>query len=171
MKYSFLPIPALLLIAVSCQGPQSEAAGIYDSLEKLPSVSVKDVSRFSLGNELILVSGKNQGITLENIQLLSGFTAAIKMEGKSICLDNPVDFTKYPFASKQHFQLVNEGLEVNQLQFIGRDKQGITLLYSIKNVDNSSKNIELQFQVNTDLKPSVLMDSTFGRNTADQIIY
>ncbi len=171
MKYSFLAIPVVLFISISCQGPQSEEAMLFDSLEKLPSVLVNDASSFSLGNENILLSGKQQELTLETIQLFSGFTAAVKTETESICLDNPVDITKYPFASKQHFQLENDGLEVNQLQFISKDKLGITLLYSIKNVDKSPKNIQFLFQANTDLKPSILMDSSFGSNAADQIIF
>lgn len=171
MKYSFLTIPVVLFISLSCQGPQTEEAMLFDSLEKLPSVTVNNPSSFSLGNENILLSGKQQEITLENIQLLSGFTVAIKTETETICLDKPSDFTKYPFASKQHFQLENAGLEVSQLQFISKDKLGITLLYSIKNVDNSAKSIRFQFQPTVDLKPSVLMDSTFGSNATDQIIY
>ncbi len=171
MKYSFLAIPVVLLISISCQGPRSEEAILFDSLEKLPSVSVKDAASFSLGNENILLSGKQQELTLETIQLFSAFSAAVKTETESICLDNPVDITKYPFASKQHFQLQNDGLEINQLQFISKDKLGITLLYSIKNVDNSPKIIQLLFQANTDLKPSILMDSSFGSNAADQVIF
>lgn len=171
MKYSFLAIPAVLLISISCQGPQSEEALLFQSLEKLPSVAVNDASNFSLGNENILLSGKQQEITLATMQLFSGFTAAIKTETESICLENPDSFTKYPFASKQLFQLEEKGLEVNQLQFISKEKLGITLLYSIKNMDNSSKSIQFQFQANTDLKPSVLMDSSFGSNAVDQIIF
>lgn len=171
MKYSFLAIPVVLFISISCKGPQSEEAMLFDSLEKLPSVSVNDASSFSLGDNNILLSGKQQEITLETIQLFSGFTAAVKTGNETICLENPDEFIKYPFASKQHFQLENMGLEVNQLEFISKDKLGITLLYSIKNVDNSSKSIQFQFQPSTDLKPSVLMDSSFGSNAADQIIF
>ena len=144
---------------------------LFDSLDKLPSVSVDDSSRFTLGNENILISGKQQEISLETIQLLSGFTSAIKTGTESICLDNPVSYTKYPFASKLFFKLEDDGLEVNQLQFISQDKSGITLLYSIRNVDKSSKNIQIQFQATTDLKPSILMDSTFESNSADRIIF
>ncbi|WP_111316208.1 hypothetical protein [Algoriphagus chordae] len=171
MKYSFLTIPVVLFITISCQAPQSEEAMLFDSLEKLPSVTVKEASSFSLGNRNILISGKEQEISLETIQLFSGFSAAVKTETELICLDNADSFTKYPFASKQHFQLAEGALEVNQLQFISKDKLGITLLYAIKNVDNSSKNIQFQFQPSSDLKPSVLMDSTFGSNAVDQIIF
>ncbi|PZX58300.1 hypothetical protein LV84_01504 [Algoriphagus ratkowskyi] len=171
MKYSILTIPIVLFISLSCQGPQSEEAMLFDSLEKLPSVPVNEATSFSLGSENILISGKQQKITLKTIQLWSGSTAAIQTGTETICLDNSSDFNKYPFASKQIFQLNNSGLEVSQLQFISKDKPGITLLYSIKNVDNSAKSIRFKFQPNVDLKPSLLMDSTFGSNAADQIIY
>lgn len=171
MKTSFLAIPILLLTSLSCKGPKSEEIYLLESLDKLPSVSVKDVSSFSLGNENILISGKQQAITLASIQLLSGFTAALKIEDETVCLENPTSYTKYPFAAKQLYQLENKGLEVNQLQIISKDKLGISLLYSIKNVDNFSKSIRFQFQPSTDLKPSVLMDSTHGSNSLDQISY
>ncbi|MEP0714279.1 MAG: hypothetical protein ABJ333_03100 [Algoriphagus sp.] len=171
MKYSFLAIPILLLSSLSCQGPQSEEVSLFDSLDRLPSLLVNDAASFSLGTEHILISGKQQGISLKTIQLLSGFSAAIKTETESICLDNPDSFTKYPFASKQLFQLDNEGLEVSQLQIISKEKLGITLLYSIKNVGKSTKNIRFQFQPSVDLKPSALMDSTVGGNAPDQIIF
>ena len=171
MSDYFLPFIFLLSLSFSCIGTQSEEALLFDSLDKLPSVSVDDSSRFTLGNENILISGKQQEISLETIQLLSGFTSAIKTGTESICLDNPVSYTKYPFASKLFFKLEDDGLEVNQLQFISQDKSGITLLYSIRNVDKSSKNIQIQFQATTDLKPSILMDSTFESNSADRIIF
>ena len=171
MNYSFLVISALLLVSISCHSPQAEEAKLFESLERLPSVSVNDASSFSLGNDNILVSGEQQEITLETIQLLSGFTAAIKTETKSVCLDKPEVFTKYPFASKEYFKLADEGLEVSQIQFISKDKPGITLLYSIKNVHNSAKSLKFQFQTTVDLKPSILMDSTFGTNSRDQIIF
>ncbi|MEB2773930.1 hypothetical protein SYJ56_01340 [Algoriphagus sp. D3-2-R+10] len=171
MKSSFLTLSSFLLLISSCQNPQSEQALLFESLEKLPSFSIKDGSDFSMGNENILIRGKQQEITLESIQLLSGFTAALKIEDETVCLENPTSFTKYPFAAKQFYQLENQGLEVNQLQIISNDKLGVTLLYSIKNVDNSSKSIRFQFQPSTDLKPSVLMDSTHGSNALDQISY
>ncbi len=171
MKYSLLAIPIILLISLSCQGPQSEEALLFDSLEKLPSVSVNVASTFSMGNENILIKGKQQELTLESIQLLSGFTAAIKMEEEVICLENPDSFTKYPFAAKLVYQLKERGLEVNQLQYLSKEKLGITLLYSIKNVDNFSKSVQFQFHPSVDLKPSVLQETTFGSNAADQIIY
>ncbi|SFU08341.1 hypothetical protein SAMN04489724_3800 [Algoriphagus locisalis] len=171
MKFPRLALSALALFTASCLSPKSEEALLFDSLEKLPSLSVNDASSFSLGNENILLSGKQQELTLETIHLFTGFIAAIKTETETICLDNPDSFTKYPFAGKQHFQLENQGLEVSQLQFISKDKEGITLLYSLKNVDNSAKSILFQFQPSTDLKSSILMDSTFGTNSQDQISF
>lgn len=171
MKSSFLTLSAFLLLISSCQNPHSEQALLLESLEKLPSVTIKNGSEFSLANENILINGKQQAISLKTIQLLSGFTAAVKTGTELICLDSPDSFTKYPFAHKQHFQLEKEALEVNQLQIVSQDKPGITLLYYIKNLGNSPKNIQFQFQANTDLKPSSLMDSTFGRNASDQVIF
>ena len=171
MKYCLLAIPILVFASLSCQGPLSDEKSLFNSLEKLPSVSVTDAASFSLGNKNVLISGKQQEITLETIQLFSGFTTAVKTKNESICLDSPEEFTKYPFAAKQKFQLEKEGMEVIQLQYISKDKTGITLLYSIKNVDNSPKSIQFHFQPSVDLKPSVLMDSTFGSNAPDQIIY
>ncbi|MDR7128525.1 hypothetical protein J2X69_000857 [Algoriphagus sp. 4150] len=155
----------------ACRAPQSEETLLFESLEKLPSVEIKDASEFSLGNKKILISGKQHAITLKTIQLLSGFSAAVKTETELICLDSPDSFIEYPFAAKTHFRLDEENLETHQLQILSQNKLGATLLYYIKNVGNSPKNIQFQFQANTDLKPSILMDSTFGNNSADRIIF
>ncbi|RAI94921.1 hypothetical protein [Algoriphagus yeomjeoni] len=170
MKTSILAF-LILFSAFSCQFPHSEEVSLFESLEKLPSVAVTDLADFSLGNEHILISGNRQAITLESIQLLSAFNAAIKTETETICLENPTSITKYPFAAKLFYPLENQGLEVSQLQIISKDKLGISLLYSIRNVDNSAKSVKFQFQANTGLQPSVLKDSTFGVNAADQIIF
>ncbi|WP_192347470.1 hypothetical protein [Algoriphagus sp. Y33] len=169
-RYLFAVL-TLSLLNFACKRPQSEEALLLKSLEKLPSVEVNDASEFSLGNKKILISGKQHAISLKTIQLLSGFSAAVKRETELICLNSPDSFIEYPFAAKTHFQLDEENLEIHQLQILSQDKLGATLLYYIKNVGNSPKNIQFQFQANTDLKPSILMDSTFGNNSDDRIIF
>ncbi|WP_057937077.1 hypothetical protein [Algoriphagus resistens] len=161
----------LFIVNFACKGPQSEESLLLGSLDKLPSVEIKDISEFSFGNEHILISGPQQAISLKTIQLVSGFTVAIKTEKELICLDSPDRIIKYPFANKQYFPLEKTGLDVNQLQILSQDKLGITMLFYIKNVGNSVKNMQFQVQVSTDLKPNLLMDSLSESNAADQVIF
>lgn len=171
MSHYLLVFLALFILSFACKGPQSEEALLLGSLEKLPSVEIKDISEFSFGNEHILLSGTPHAISLKTIQLVSGFTTAIKTDNELICLDSPDRIIKYPFVTKQYFQLEKAGLDVNQLQILSQDKPGITFLFYIKNVGSSVKNMQFQVQASTDLKPSILMDSLFGNNAADQVIF
>lgn len=176
MNYYRLVFIPIVLFTLACQSPQTEEQLVFESLSRFPSTSLGESSTYFLGNEQILISGNKSGsfldeggIALASLNLLSGYTVSIKSEKNSFCLNEAESFTKYPFATSHNFKNAEMGIEVKKLEFITKNKSGVTLLYSIKNVDKSPKNLQFNFQPYTDLKPSALMDSTFGVNTPDQI--
>jgi len=178
MNYSRIALIPIFLLLIACQGSQTDEQLIFESLERLPSASLGGDLNYFLGNEQILISGNKkgsfsgeEGISLKSINLLSGYSASIKSDEISFCLNNGQSFIKYPFATSQIFKNAELGIEVKKLEFIAKNKDGLPLLYSIKNVDNSSRNLKFIFQPYSDLKPRALMDSTFGTNTPDQINY
>ncbi|UZD21647.1 hypothetical protein PBT90_19220 [Algoriphagus halophytocola] len=167
MSRVLLPILLLSVILYACQGSKPEEAKLLESLERLPSLDVTEVETFSLANDQILIS--EGSVSLKSIQLLQGFSSVIKIDDQNFCLENPIAEKKYPFAIKQEFEL--EEMEVLRLLVLSQDKPGLTMLNFIKNVGNAPLNLSFQFGAASELKPSMLMDSTYGVDGADQVIF
>lgn len=175
MKNARLFLISIILFGISCQGPKTEEQLIFESLEKLPKAVQSTNSNYELGNKHILISGNKDGslyheggVYLPHLKLLSGYTAALQLGETSFCLQQAEDFSQYPFATSQFFKDDEHGIEVEKLTMLTADKAGITMLYSIKNVDNEPKDLEFIFQPFTDLSARSSSDST---NSPDQINY
>jgi hypothetical protein len=68
--------------------------------------------------------------------------------------------------------LVKEaGLEVERLQFVPDGKEGMTILFRVKNVDTSDKTIQFQFNAFVDLMPVWLGERTQMIDQPDKISF
>lgn len=106
------------------------------------------------------VEGEMGGIWLHPIKLMDGFTASLSVSGETFCLDKAQEFTNYPFANVHRFDLENTGIEVERMQFVPDGKEGMTVLFRVKNVDKSDKTLQFQFSAFVDLMPVWLGDRT-----------
>jgi hypothetical protein len=106
------------------------------------------------------VEGEMGGIWLHPIKLMDGFTASVSLGNDTFCLDQAETFTNYPFANKHQFLVKEAGLEVERLQFVPDGKEGMTILFRVKNVDTSDKTIQFQFHAFVDLMPVWLGERT-----------
>lgn len=106
------------------------------------------------------VEGEMGGIWLHPIKLMDGFTASISVDRNNFCLDKAQSFTNYPYSNVLQFPLENAGIEVERLQFVPDGKEGMTVLFRIKNVDKSEKTIQFQFNAFVDLMPVWLGERT-----------
>ena len=106
------------------------------------------------------VEGEMGGIWLHPIKLMDGFTASVSLGNDTFCLDQAEKFTNYPFANKHQFLVKEAGLEVERLQFVPDGKEGMTILFRVKNVDTSDKTIQFQFHAFVDLMPVWLGERT-----------
>ncbi|WP_439488569.1 hypothetical protein [Algoriphagus sp.] len=169
MSRSLVVVFLFCILNYSCQEPKAEEAKLVKSLERLQSIAIPKVGKYSLANENILID--NGAVQLKTIQLLQDFTILIKTEESIYCLNNPIETAKFPFAVNRHYLLENEGLKVRQVLFMSKHKPGLTILNFIKNESKSTKQLHFQFETASDLKPGAKMDSTFGKNAADRVIF
>lgn len=189
MRHSVLFLAGLIAVSFSCQTPLSLESEIFDSLQNLNGLSGKKdylASPFvSAGDRVYLighqdgtfpdlgwhVEGEMGGIWLHPIKLMDGFTASIESEGNSFCLDKASSFTNYPFANVHRFDNPKSGIEVERLQFVPDGKEGMTILFRIKNVDTSAKTFDFTFRGYTDLMPVWLGERTEMIDHPDDISF
>jgi glycogen debranching enzyme len=117
------------------------------------------------------VEGEMGGIWLHPIKLMDGFTASVSLGNDTFCLDQAETFTNYPFANKHQFLVKEAGLEVERLQFVPDGKEGMTILFRVKNVDTSDKTIQFQFNAFVDLMPVWLGERTQMIDQLDKISF
>ena len=117
------------------------------------------------------VEGEMGGIWLHPIKLMDGFTASVSLGSETFCLDQAQTFTNYPFANSHQFVVKEAGLEVQRLQFVPDGKEGMTILFRIKNVDKSDKSVQFQFNAFVDLMPVWLGERTQLIDQPDMISF
>ena len=158
MNSKFLTAGALLAL-VSCQASLTPEQSLFEDLstqEGLKGKSEYLASPFVAAGDRVYmighqdgsfpdlgwhVEGEMGGIWLHPIKLMDGFTASVSVDGKSFCLDKAQSFTNYPFSNVLQFPLENSGLEVERMQFVPDGKEGMTVLFRVKNVDKSEKSL------------------------------
>jgi len=117
------------------------------------------------------VEGEMGGIWLHPIKLMDGFTASVTMEENTFCLDQAVSFTNYPFSNVLSFSNPENGIEVERLQFVPDGREGMVILFKIKNVDKSEKSVRFNFNAYVDLMPVWLGDRTGMLDNPDEITF
>ena len=188
MTSKFL-IAGILLALVSCQASLTPEQSLFEDLttqEGLKGKSEYLSSPFvTAGDRMYLighqngtfpdlgwhVEGEMGGIWLHPIKLMDGFTASVSVDGESYCLDKAKSFTNFPFSNVLQFPLENSGLEVERLQFVPDGKEGMTVLFRVKNVDKSDKILQFQFNAYVDLMPVWLGERTGMIDQADAISF
>jgi len=99
------------------------------------------------------VQGEMGGIWNHPIKLMDGFTAAIRTDDNSYCLDQADKFINYPFANKHVFSKSVPGMQITRFQFVPDGQQGIVIEFTFENVDSSYKSFEFEFTGHTELMP------------------
>lgn len=117
------------------------------------------------------VEGEMGGIWLHPIKLMDGFTTSISLGENTFCLDKANSFTNYPFANVLDFSFPEAGLEVDRLQFVPDGREGMVILFKIKNVDKSDKSIRFDFNAYVDLMPVWLGERTGMIDNPDEITF
>jgi glycogen debranching enzyme len=182
-------ISGVLLAFISCQGSLNPEQSLFEDLSNQEGLKGKEeylASPFvAAGDRMYLighqngsfpdlgwhVEGEMGGIWLHPIKLMDGFTASISVNGENYCLDKATSFTNYPFSNVLQFPLENSGIEVERLHFVPDGKEGMTILFRVKNVDKSEKTIQFQFNAFVDLMPVWLGERTGMMDQADVISF
>lgn len=189
MRHSFPLMAGFIAVSFSCQTPLSPESGIFESLadenwllgkqEYLASPFVAAGDRIYLvghqnGTFPDLgwhVEGEMGGIWLHPIKLMDGFTVSISVDEKTFCLDKANSFTNYPFSNLLSFSNPENGIEVERLQFAPDGREGMVILFKIKNVDKSDKSVRFDFNTYVDLMPVWLGERTGMIDKPDEITF
>lgn len=106
------------------------------------------------------ITGEMGGIWDHPIKLMDGFTAAITAEGQSICLSKADTFYNYPFANEHLYQLPTLNIKVERMQFVPDGKEAVVVEYTLFNESDKPKQITLDFNGVSDLRPTWLGEQT-----------
>jgi glycogen debranching enzyme len=117
------------------------------------------------------VVGEMGGIWLHPIKLMDGFTASISVDENSLCMDKANSFTNFPFANVLDFTFPEAGIAVERLQFVPDGREGMVILFKIKNVDKSDKSVRFDFNAYVDLMPVWLGERTGMIDNPDEITF
>lgn len=188
MNQRFL-YPFALSTLLSCQGSFTPEQSLFEALksqEGLRGNSTYLNSPFTTAGDRVYlighqngsfpdlgwhVEGEMGGIWLHPIKLMDGFSASLTLDDQVFCLDQAQSFTNYPFANVLEFQFEEAGLEVDRLHFVPDGKEGMTILFRVKNVDKVQKSIRFQFNAVVDLMPSWLGERKGMIDEADVISF
>ncbi len=117
------------------------------------------------------VEGEMGGIWCHPIKLLDGFTAHIATEDQRICLTKADAFINYPMATQRSYSLPNIGLEVQRLQFVPDQINGMMVEYTFENQTQSPIHFQFSFSGFTDLSPVWLAEQAGIRDGTDTLTY
>lgn len=117
------------------------------------------------------VDGEMGGIWLHPIKLMDGFTASVGINDQTFCLNNAESFKNYPFSNVLKFPISEAGIEVERLHFVPDGKEGMVILFKVKNVDNSEKKLRFDFNAYVDLMPVWLGERTGMLDNPDEITF
>jgi glycogen debranching enzyme len=178
----------LLFVTFSCSRPSQEQV-LFSDLESQTGLTGKAEYLSSpyaaAGDRVYLVghqdgtfpdlgwhvAGEMGGIWLHPIKLMDGFTASVSVAENTFCLDQAKSFTNYPFSNVLNFPYPEAGIEVDRLQFVPDGREGMIILFRIKNVDNSDKSIRFDFNAYVDLMPVWLGEQTGMIDNPDEITF
>ena len=177
------------VLLFSCQGTTTPELRIFEDLATQEGLSGKAdylASPFTAAGDRVYlighqngrfpdmgwhVEGEMGGIWLHPIKLMDGFTASVSWDQQTYCLDQAKTFTNYPFSNLHHFPLDGSGVEVERVQFVPDGKEGMTVLFRIKNVDKSEKKVRFQFNAFVDLMPVWLGERTGMIDQPDMVSF
>jgi glycogen debranching enzyme len=107
------------------------------------------------------IKGEMGGIWNHPIKLMDGFDVELLFNGESsLKLDSATTFINYPFGNKHLYRLPNQTLEIERLQFVPDEMQGISIQYTFKNTGDTKRQFDFQFTGHSDLRPTWLGELT-----------
>lgn len=99
------------------------------------------------------VENELNGVWLFPIKLVDGIWANVSVDGESIDLKKADKYNNYPHANQNIYELKEQGLRVERLNFCPDRHEGVVVEYTIVNTNNEEKNIQLSLTTKTDLLP------------------
>lgn len=114
------------------------------------------------------ITGEMGGVWSHPIKLLDGFTAAISVNNKEICLAAADSFVNFPMANKHIYSTTVPDLLVERFQFVPDGKPAVLVEYAFKNTGKATKNFTFSLAAFSDLRPTWLGERTDMLDATDQ---
>jgi hypothetical protein len=132
----FPPPPKANLLDLAAEGPS--ISGKTDYLDS-PCVTAGD-RLYMVGHQNGQfpdlgwhVEGEMGGIWNHPIKLMDGFSASLQQKDMTICLEEAIEFTTFPFANVHRYAPIFDGIAVERFQFIPDGKESIIIEYVFHN--------------------------------------
>ena len=117
------------------------------------------------------IKGEMGGIWNHPIKLMDGFEAEILEYNTLIKLDSAQQFTNYPWGNKHSYDLAKQQLQVERLQFVPDDMQGIHIEFAVTNTGKTERTLVFKFKGHSDLRPTWLGEETGMIDGQDEITF
>ena len=117
------------------------------------------------------IKGEMGGIWNHPIKLMDGFEAEILEYNTLIKLDSATQFTNYPWGNKHSYDLAEQQLKVERLQFVPDDMQGIHIEFAVTNTGETERTLVFKFKGHSDLRPTWLGEDTGMIDGQDEIAF
>lgn len=117
------------------------------------------------------IKGEMGGLWDHPIKLADGFEIIAKVNGHEQNLNNAERFVNYPFYNEHLFKWTKENLKFKRKQFVPDNIEGLVVILEIENTSLDKQNIELNFNTQSDLRPTWLGERTNMQDGNDVAIY
>ena len=173
----------------ACQSPESSDNSLLDILSSTEGLQGKkdylNSPYVTAGDRLYVVghqngtfpdhgwhvAGEMGGVWDHPIKLLDGFEIAIETGGQVWNLDNASKFTNYPTGNVLSFNNELLGLEVERLQFVPDQTEGVIIELMIRNKGASAASMGLSFKPIVDLSPVWITERLGIEDGEDQLVW
>ncbi len=177
-----------LLLSCEPEQVEPELISLYDTMERMESISGTDAYRASpyvtAGDRLYVVGqqdgtfpdlgwhipGEMGGIWAHPIKLLDGYKLHISTDQQTYCTVPARSFTNYPVGSVLSYEIPTANIRWDQLQFIPDGIPGMVVEYRITNGGPQSLTLGLSFQAAVDLRPAWLGERTGMNDAPDEMV-
>jgi glycogen debranching enzyme len=178
----------IFLILAACSPPEQHAKVSELRVKDLPFLERKSdlLNPFvTAGNRVYMIgnqdgsfsdmgwhiAGEMGGLWDHPIKLLDGLSASIRLEGQDDvhCLDSAVQFINYPLGNEHRFSVKSLGIDVERLQFVPDNTEGLVMQYKLINKSDASSKLNFCVTAKSDLRPTWLADSVNVHDGQDEV--
>ena len=188
MKSRFYYILSLTILFYGCSSEEKES-DIRTVLKDSPKIEGKKEYLSSpfvtAGNRVYIVGhqdgsfpeigwhipGEMGGVWNHPIKLMDGFNVDLHFKDGTIRLDKAQAFVNYPMANSHNYDIPDKNLQINRLQFVPDDKEGLLVQYSLENLGEKEQDFEFSFFGHSDLRPTWLGERTQMLDSKDGAEY
>jgi glycogen debranching enzyme len=106
------------------------------------------------------VTGEMGGVWSHPIKLIDGFSVTVAEHNQTIDLKKADLFKNFAFGNEITYNLKSNNLIIKRLQFVPDQKKGIYIEFEIENLSAENRDLSLNFEVTSNMRPVWLGERT-----------